>query len=44
MLEQRSPYNQLQEALMLTEWERVWLLAVWVLAIVLQIIVGKFKK
>jgi len=29
---------------MLTEWERVWLLAVWVLAIVLQIIVGKFKK
>jgi hypothetical protein len=29
---------------MLTEWERVWLLAVWVLAIILQIIVSKFKK
>lgn len=29
---------------MLTEWERVWLLAVWVFAIILQIIVGKFKK
>lgn len=29
---------------MLTEWERVWLLAVWVFAIILQIIVSKFKK